>query len=150
MKRVFIDTEFNGFGGELISYALVPEDENFPTFYKVLPYVIDEYDPWVEKNVIPVLNEYNESSEKLDEYLNNNFRGEEVVFMADWPDDIKYLSAELITGPGIMINNDFDITFVIDRNLDEGPYSPMYPHNALSDAAANRENYRYRYSDEEE
>jgi len=33
--RYFIDAEFNGFGGQLISLALVPEDEEAVPFYEV-------------------------------------------------------------------------------------------------------------------
>jgi len=51
--RYFLDTEFNGFGGALISLALVPEigDQDF---YVSLP-LPAEIHPWVEKNVIPYL-----------------------------------------------------------------------------------------------
>ena len=34
--KLFLDTEFNGFGGKLISMALVPEDKTLPEFYKEL------------------------------------------------------------------------------------------------------------------
>ena len=33
--KLFLDCEFNGFGGELISMALVDENERY--FYEVLP-----------------------------------------------------------------------------------------------------------------
>ena len=51
--RYFLDTEFNGFGGALISLALVPEygDQDF---YVSLP-LPAEIHPWVEQNVIPYL-----------------------------------------------------------------------------------------------
>jgi hypothetical protein len=35
--RYFIDAEFNGFGGQLISLALVPEDRDAVPFYEALP-----------------------------------------------------------------------------------------------------------------
>ena len=47
--RYFLDTEFNGFGGELLSLALVP-DEGDREFYVVLP-LPDTLDPWVERHV---------------------------------------------------------------------------------------------------
>jgi hypothetical protein len=34
--RFFLDTEFNGFGGKLMSLALVPENNSKPEFYKEL------------------------------------------------------------------------------------------------------------------
>ena len=49
--RYFLDTEFNGFGGELISLALVPE-HGHDEYYAVLP-LPDELHPWVERNVVP-------------------------------------------------------------------------------------------------
>jgi hypothetical protein len=33
MTILFLDTEFNGFGGKLISMALVPENNKIPEFY---------------------------------------------------------------------------------------------------------------------
>lgn len=36
MKRYFMDTEYNGFGGQLISLALVPEDEEAVPSYEAL------------------------------------------------------------------------------------------------------------------
>ena len=50
--RYFLDTEYDGFGGPLISLALVPEDGG-EELYLVLDQ--DATDPWVERNVIPFL-----------------------------------------------------------------------------------------------
>ena len=43
--RYFLDAEFNGFGGGLISIALVAADRNADAFYEVLPCA--KPDPWV-------------------------------------------------------------------------------------------------------
>jgi hypothetical protein len=53
MMRYFLDTEFNGFGGELISIALVPEVQSLAPFYEA----IECTNPiaWVKDNVLPVL-----------------------------------------------------------------------------------------------
>jgi hypothetical protein len=51
--RYFLDTEFNGFGGELISLALVPEHGD-QEFYVVLP-LPETLHPWVERHVVPYL-----------------------------------------------------------------------------------------------
>src|SRR5215212_4228086 len=50
--RYFLDTEFNGFGGALLSLALVPDDgqEYYATIECAEPIV-----PWVERNVMPYL-----------------------------------------------------------------------------------------------
>ena len=50
--KLFIDTEFNGFGGELISMAIVAEDGR--EWYGILP-VADKLVEWVEEHVRPVL-----------------------------------------------------------------------------------------------
>jgi len=44
--RFFLDTEFNGFGGSLISMALVPENDSLPEFYKELE-MKEQLHPWV-------------------------------------------------------------------------------------------------------
>nr|MBP8234387.1 hypothetical protein [Rhizorhabdus sp.] len=51
--RYYLDTEFNGFGGDLLSLALVPEygDQDY---YVVIP-TDAPYHPWVEKHVVPYL-----------------------------------------------------------------------------------------------
>ena len=46
--KLFLDCEFNGFGGELISMALVDENERY--FYEVLPCINPT--AWVLDNVI--------------------------------------------------------------------------------------------------
>jgi len=51
--RYFLDAEFNGFGGQLISLALVPEDPEAVPFYEALPCA--EPKPWVANHVLPVL-----------------------------------------------------------------------------------------------
>ena len=51
--RYFLDTEFNGFGGALISLALVPEAEGAPPFYAALD--CPEPTEWVAAHVLPVL-----------------------------------------------------------------------------------------------
>ena len=51
--RYFLDTEFNGFGGELLSLALVPE-RGADEFYTTLT-IERALVPWVERNVVPFL-----------------------------------------------------------------------------------------------
>ena len=54
---LYLDTEYNGFGGQLISMALVPVTNNnlvSQPFYEVME-LPDSIDPWVKINVIPKL-----------------------------------------------------------------------------------------------
>ncbi len=72
MKRLFLDTEFNGFGGALISMAIVPEDTTLPEFYMELE-MRDQLEPWVRDNVVPHLIlapvSYSKFQSELSEYL---------------------------------------------------------------------------------
>lgn len=136
--NVFLDTEFNGFGGKLLSMALVPEDENLPQFYRELQ-VTDQLHPWVMENVIPHLNgpavTFSRFQHDLAVYLNTIGP---CNIIADWPDDIKYFCEALITGPGERVALAHNISFGLDFSI---KYQSLIPHNALADARAIREWY---------
>jgi hypothetical protein len=139
--RLFLDTEFNGFGGKLISMALVPEDKTKPEFYKEL-HITEQLEPWVRENVVPHLVlppiGYGEFQNALANYLWNV--GESII-IADWPDDIRYFCESLITGPGQMINLMNNVKFELDFGIE---YESLVPHNALHDARAIRDFYMKR------
>lgn len=138
MKKLFLDTEFNGFGGKLISMALVPENDSVPEFYKELE-MKDHLEPWVRDNVVPHLFvqpcSYSAFQDALASYL---WECGDCTIIADWPDDIRYFCEALITGPGMRINMPNSITFELDLNID---YESLVPHNALHDARAIRDFY---------
>jgi hypothetical protein len=139
MNRVFIDTEFNGFNGELLSMALVPEDESKTIFYHEIEFK-GQLDPWVRDNVVPHMNgkpiTYREFQNQLAMWL---YYVGECTLVADWPDDIRYFCQALITGPGMCINILNKINFVLDTSIS---YNSQVPHNALYDAIAIREFYK--------
>jgi hypothetical protein len=139
--RLFLDTEFNGFQGSLISMALVPEDKTKPEFYKEL-HITEQLHPWVRENVVPHLIlppiGYGEFQNALANYLWNV--GESII-IADWPDDIRYFCESLITGPGQMINLMNNVKFELDFGIE---YESLVPHNALHDARAIRDFYMKR------
>lgn len=136
MKRLYLDTEFNGFGGKLMSMALVPEDPAEPEFYVELV-MTDQLDPWVKENVVPHLvlmaKTRHEFQNALAEYL---WRNGDATIIADWPDDIRYFCESLITGPGMCINMLHNIQFELDFGIE---YQSAVPHNALHDARAIRD-----------
>ena len=136
--RLFLDTEFNGFGGGLISMALVPEDGAIREFYKELE-MREQLEPWVRDNVVPHLvlvpSSYNEFQQSLAQYLREIG---ECTIIADWPDDIRYFCEALITGPGEMISFKHTIKFELDLGIN---YESLVPHNALHDARAIKESY---------
>lgn len=142
--RYFLDTEFNGFGGALISLALVPEEGE--EFYAVLECPAP-LDPWVERNVIPYLDHVpyglrsdrmsrNQAAEAIAAYLEPDL---EPDIVADWPDDIAYLCQLLLVGPGLMV----PVPKISFRLLTLPGFSTAensaVPHNALHDARALRD-----------
>jgi hypothetical protein len=138
--KYYLDTEFDGFGGELISLALVREDDKFLYLVSGDTFV---YDSWVVENVIPILwqvpgplNGYvilEEFQELIEEFLQDD---DDITIIADWPDDIKYFCDLLITGPGTMINIP-SVTFEVHR-VDAYPteVEGAVQHNAYWDAVA--------------
>jgi hypothetical protein len=136
--KLFIDTEFNKFGGDLISLALV--DEVGREFYEV----VDCPSPgaWVAQHVIPVLGKLpiqkHELSHRLAIFL-APYKAIHVI--ADWPDDIRFFCDALIVGPGTRINTP-PLTMEILRDI--GSEQSAVPHNALADAYAIRAAYRRR------
>lgn len=140
--KLWIDCEFNEFGGDLISMALVAEDGQ--EFYEVLNLETDEkYGSWVYFNVVPYLNKDPITKEafqrKLWQFLN---QWEEVHIIADWPDDIKYFCMSLITGPGMALNTPVKMTMQIDRELNTSASAIL--HNALEDARAIKQSWNQR------
>lgn len=135
MVKIFIDCEFNGFNGELISMALVPADSS-PVFYEWLG--CENPTVWVAENVIPKIGGIMKISleafqNKLQAYL---MQFDECHIVADWPDDIAYLCRALITGPGRRIDTP-PLTLEVTR-IDA---VSNCPHFALADAFALRMAY---------
>ena len=137
--KLYLDTEFNSFGGKLMSMALVPEDSMYPEFYCEIE-MNDQLHPWVRDNVVPHLImvpcTHNEFQQKLAAYLREIG---ECVIVADWPDDIRYFCESLITGPGDMINLKSNIKFELNFDIH---YESEVPHSALWDARAIRDSYK--------
>jgi hypothetical protein len=136
--RYFLDAEFNGFGGPLISLALVPEDQGAAPFYEALPCA--EPDSWVAEHVLPVLRKHPisrpEMIAKLAAYLSND---EEPVVIGDWPEDIAHLSLLMVTGPGWRMPSPRLIFELLDLPLFDSERLSKVPHNACSDAMALRD-----------
>src|SRR5262245_23637427 len=104
--RYFLDTEYNGFGGSLLSLALVPEDGS-EEFYVTLD-CTETLDPWVERHVVPFLDMVPDAlsgprlsrraaAEALATWLAHD---EAPDIVADWPEDLSQLAMLLVIGPG--------------------------------------------------
>lgn len=135
--RYFLDTEFNGFCGALISLALVPEDSSLPPFYAAL----DCLNPteWVTEHILPALGIEPISRDALGSnlaaYLGND---PDPLLVADWPEDIAHAAMMLIAGPGHRHAIDRIRFELCDAFGFNSTALSETPHNALSDAAALR------------
>ena len=142
--RYFLDTEYNGWGGALISLALVTE--NGDELYFVLD-LAEPPEPWVERNVLPYLGLVPESHQspplsRADAAAAVAFflAGDpEPLILADWPEDIAQFSMLLVTGPGMMVAVPplrFQLLALAGFSTAE---NSKVPHNALHDARALRD-----------
>ena len=142
--RYFLDTEYNGIGGELLSLALVPDDgdELYLTLKSSAP-LLD----WVERHVVPYLDTVPEqlscprlprdhAAHALERYLGHD---DEPLIFADWPEDIAQFCNLMITGPGDMV----ELRHVIFRLAPMSNFSTAanskVPHNELHDARSLRD-----------
>ncbi|MGI8706430.1 MAG: hypothetical protein ACR2JJ_11675 [Sphingomicrobium sp.] len=144
--RYFLDTEYNGIGGALISLALVPDDgdELYLTLETGEPLV-----EWVEKHVVPYLDTVPEqlgcprlarrdAAHALEQYLKGD---DDPLIVADWPEDVAQFCDLMITGQGEML----DLRYLTFRLVPLSGFSTAVnskvPHNALHDARALRDHY---------
>lgn len=133
--RYFLDCEFNGFDGPLISIALVPELESRSDFYAVLPC----HRPlrWVADHVMPKLGASPQSRADVVAALAAYLAADaEPMLVADWPEDIAHAAALLVhQGRRMVPHVRFDLINL--PGFDTATMS-LLPHNALADAQALR------------
>lgn len=143
--RYFLDTEFNGWGGALLSLALVPADGG-EELYLTLDWS-GALEPWVERHVVPYLNLVPESlasppMSRADaaRTIAHYFAGDPApLIVADWPEDIAQFNMLLLTGPGMMVEVP-PLTFqFVDLPGFSTAANSKVPHNALHDARALRD-----------
>ena len=145
--RYFLDTEFNGFGGALLSLALVPDDGE--EFYVALE-CADPIVEWVERNVMPYIDHVpvglvsprlsrRQAANALSAYLAVDPAPE---LIADWPEDVTQFCSLLMTGPGMMVPVP-PLTFrLVPLSGFSTAENSAVPHNALHDARSLREHFR--------
>ena len=142
--RYFLDTEYNGWGGALLSLALVPDHGE--ELYLTLDWD-DALEPWVERNVVPYLDTVPDSlvSPRMSRAdaartIAHYFGGDpDPIVIADWPEDIALFSALLVTGPGVMAEvPGLKFQFMPLSGFSTAANSKV-PHNALHDARALRD-----------
>ena len=142
--RYFLDTEYNGWGGALLSLALVPDDGE--ELYLTLDWS-GPLDEWVVRNVVPYLDSVSENlmsprmsridaARTIAHYLAGD---PDPLIIADWPEDIALLAALLVTGPGVMAEVPrlkFELMALSGFST---AANSRVPHNALHDARALRD-----------
>ena len=128
--KLWLDTEFNGWGGDLISMGITSEDGK--EFYEVLE--CSNPVAWVKENVVPLLLKDSISrglfTKKLEQYLS---QWDSVEVIADWPRDLELFYSSLLVGNGWMINVPKQFSTKLVRGLDT---HSLLPHNAIEDARA--------------
>ena len=142
--RYFLDTEYNGWGGALLSLALVPDEGE--ELYLTLDWS-GPLEEWVERNVVPYLDTVPEvlvsprlcrvdAAGAIAHYLAGD---PEPLIVADWPEDIAYFNALLVTGPGAMAEvRGLTFRFMPLAGFSTAANSKV-PHNALHDARSLRD-----------
>jgi hypothetical protein len=161
MGKIYVDFEFNSYQGEVMSVGLV--NSMGVALYNVFPAPKEPINPWVLRNVVPYLDagtpegirtrhlDVPEFQIVLQEYLQKE-EGE-IRIVTDWPDDVKYFSELLITGPGTMVNIPGIVFEVqrVDAYVQDRALEGAVQHHALWDALqlrrcltgfSNREEFR--------
>lgn len=138
--RIFLDCEFNGFGGELISLAMVAEDGR--EWYALCPEP-RVWDAWVFENVFPVL----QACGRRQPMTRDEFRQSLLDFLSlfdnptivvDWYTDLVHFFS-LFAGKDHTKSVGYACRAEVV--LDPPGFAPEVPHNALSDARAIRTAY---------
>jgi hypothetical protein len=142
--RYFLDTEYNGSGGALLSLGLVSEagEELYLTLEWDGP-----LEPWVERHVLPYLDTVPtelvgprmsrvDAARTISHFLAGD---PDPLIIADWPEDIAQFSMLLVTGPGVMAEvPGLRFHFVSMSGFSTAANSKV-PHNALHDARSLRD-----------
>ena len=141
--RYYLDTEFDGFGGPLLSLALAGEDGE--DYYVVIPYDHQPTD-WVARHVVPYLKSvpdtlYNEldreaAARDIAAFLAADPDPE---IICDWPEDIAlFCRLLLIRETEIPDLRTLKFQFIRTPGFSTARNSKV-PHNALHDARALRD-----------
>lgn len=125
--NIYLDCEFNGFGGELISMALVSAEGD--EWYEVL--TCSKPVAWVREHVMPYLEKTpitkHEFQHSIYQFL-NQFHSIHII--ADWPEDFIHLCNILLLSPGTIMNTP-PLTMEL---IHVAKIAVEKPHNALNDA----------------
>lgn len=133
--RYYIDTEFNGTDGQLLSLALVRQDGAH--FYEVL-YAHELIVPWVRDHVVPYYEqepiERLQAVKKMQKFLRKDDGPH--VFIADWPEDLVHFNRMLLRDQGKRNDPLRYACLLLSLPGYSSASASEIPHNALADARA--------------
>jgi hypothetical protein len=142
--QYFLDTEFNGFGGALISLGLVREDG--PSLYLIYatqettnPFVRSKVKPnllCVPPGVVARRVSQGEGAHAIEAFLHGDA---DALIIADWPADLSLFCQALMLEPGLMVpitRLRFELHRVTSYPTD---LAGAVEHNACWDAMALRQ-----------
>jgi len=130
--QLYLDTEFNGHGGELISMAMV--SGNGGGWYCARQ-IAEPVDPWVAEHVIPKLGRNPLPPDDFREsFLHFVKQHENPEIICDWSADAEHF-LRLLAGPDYASSIDYPCSVTILKTPSGQPVSSD-PHNALADAVA--------------
>lgn len=130
--NLYLDCEFNGHGGQLLSLALANPTKTGKHFYGRLGDP-PKWHPWVKENVVPHFGIEPESKIMFRNRLRVFLQAREgCTIYADWPADFMYLM-DVMCGEAFEDSWTAPCVMVLLRESDP---KPEVSHNALSDAVA--------------
>jgi hypothetical protein len=130
-KLIYLDTEFNGHGGELISMAMVTTDGRY--FYEAVN-IASGITPWVNDNVIPKLEIWPRTKAEFRVYfLSFLSQFNDPIIVCDYAADLIHF-CQVLCGDEYDASSDYQFRGRVVKTPPEGIGHNPNPHNALSDA----------------
>lgn len=135
MPFLYLDTEFNGFGGELISIAMCSSTSKEELY--AVRHLPANVNCWVRENVVPLLVADAEPDHLIRERVYSYLcRHQGHIIIADWPEDFTHLLSLLCEPNGFQRHVPGGLRLHL---IQQTAIDPKLPHNALSDARALRD-----------
>lgn len=136
--RYYVDTEFNGNGGQLLSIALVRQDGL--RFYAELP-VHELVVPWCKEHVMPLMRggeclmDRATATKRMRKFLEKD-PGPLITFVVDWPEDLLHVMAMLLRDHGKRNPPERFRCVLLSLPGFNTSTASAKPHNAEDDAVA--------------
>jgi hypothetical protein len=144
MTTLYLDTEYNGFGGELISMALVSPEGHKWYEVRELP---NKIHPWVKEHVVPVLDKEPQRPLIFKAMFQHWLvRFKSPLIICDWYADAQHF-CEMLSGSEYGTSLDFEFNLKCLKTPPNDRPNSKLPHNALADAKALMEWHRRKINE---